>query len=133
MLNHLLEKAVSSTVNQPDILRCRDLIEEWSDERAKLEQRLPRKSQLALAMLDGSGEDDRVLIRGNSGNPGDSVPRRFLEAVDGEHSLALHTRSGRLELADRINDPSNPLTSRVIVNRIWHHLFGAWNCSEDDG
>jgi hypothetical protein len=53
------------------------------------------------------------------------VPRRFLEAIDGasqppwpEHS------SGRKELADRVLDPANPLTTRVIVNRIWHHLFG---------
>lgn len=38
--------------------------------------------------------------------------------------MAIETGSGRLKLAEHINDPSNPLTSRVIVNRIWHHLMG---------
>jgi hypothetical protein len=89
-----------------------------------------RPSETAMALLDGSPVDERVLIRGSHKAPGDVVPRRFLEAVDGPGPLVIATAdlpgpgSGRLALADRVVDPANPLTSQVIVNRVWHHLFG---------
>jgi hypothetical protein len=82
------------------------------------------RSRLAMAMLDGTSEDDHVLIRGNSSKPGDVEPRHFLTAITGNQPLAIEAGSGRLELAQQINDPANPLTSRVIVNRIWHYLIG---------
>ena len=73
--------------------------------------------------MDGNAENDHVLIRGSHQNPGPVVPRRFLEALGGD-SPGNETGSGRLQLAQAINDPANPLTHRVIVNRIWAHLFG---------
>ena len=96
----------------------------WADARKELRSRLPNESAIAVAMIDSTGEDDRVLIRGNSAAPGDVTPRRFLEAIDGGSPLKIENGSGRLQLAERMNDPSNPLTSRVIVNRVWHHLLG---------
>jgi hypothetical protein len=96
----------------------------WDEQRRELKQQRQVESRLAMAMMDGSPENDHLLIRGNSSNPGREVPRRFLAAIDGEAALAGSAASGRLELADRIADPANPLTSRVIVNRIWHHLLG---------
>ena len=82
-------------------------------------------SATAPAILDGNGIDQFVLLKGSASRPGELAPRRFLEAVDGPKQPAWPTHSsGRLELADRVLDPSNPLTSRVIVNRVWHHLFG---------
>ena len=75
-------------------------------------------------MVDGTGEDDHVLIRGNSSKPGDIEPRHFLTAIASDSPMKIHAGSGRLELAAQINDPTNPLTSRVIANRIWHHLMG---------
>ena len=101
-----------------------ELATQWFASREQLKQSVMNSSPLAIAMIDGSSEDDHVLIRGSSSNVGDVVERRFLEAIDGEQALEMQTRSGRLELAARINDPSNPLTARVIVNRIWHHLMG---------
>ncbi|MDB5294548.1 MAG: Planctomycete cytochrome, partial [Phycisphaerales bacterium] len=84
-----------------------------------------RPSATAMAMLDGSPVDERVLVRGSHKTPGDVVPRRFLEAVDGDRPLAGTTAgSGRLALAGRLVDPANPLVARVMVNRVWHHLFG---------
>jgi hypothetical protein len=77
-----------------------------------------------IAMTDGTPEDEWLLIRGNHKTPGDIVPRRFLEAIDGSAGSPTATGSGRLELAARLTDPANPLVSRVIVNRLWHHLFG---------
>ena len=87
-----------------------------------------KPSAAAPAMLDGTPFDERVLIRGSHKTPGEVVPRRFLEAVDGPEPLAPgngHAAgSGRLALARRVVDPANPLTGRVMVNRVWHHLFG---------
>ena len=82
-------------------------------------------SAIAPAILDGNGVDQPVLAKGSAARPGAVVPRRFLEAVDGVDQPAWPAvSSGRRELADRVLDPSNPLTARVAVNRFWHHLFG---------
>jgi len=83
------------------------------------------RSAIAPAILDGNGVDQFVLLKGSAARPGEVSPRRFLEAIDGAGQPAWPTlSSGRLELADRVLDPANPLTGRVAVNRIWHHLFG---------
>ncbi len=103
---------------------AQDLVRAWRQERTQLAAQIVRMSHVAPAMLDGTGEDDRVLIRGNSSKPGKVEPRHFLTAVSGDAPLPIKSGSGRLQLAERINDPANPLTSRVIVNRIWHHLLG---------
>jgi hypothetical protein len=66
----------------------------------------------------------RLFIRGNPGTPGDEVPRRFLEVLC-EGKPETFKTGGRLELAKAIVDPSNPLTARVWVNRVWMHHFGA--------
>jgi hypothetical protein len=82
-------------------------------------------SATAPALLDGNGIDQFVLLKGSAARPGELSPRRFLEAIDGANQPAWPKHSsGRLELADRVLDPANPLASRVAVNRLWHHLFG---------
>jgi hypothetical protein len=67
----------------------------------------------------------RVLKRGNPGTPGDEVPRQFLEVLSPARREPFKQGSGRLELARAIASPENPLTARVMVNRIWMHHFGA--------
>ena len=104
--------------------QLRRVVRAWRREREQAGAGIVRKSRVALAMLDGTGEDDRVLIRGNSSKPGEVEPRHFLTAISGDAPLPIKSGSGRLELAERINDPANPLTSRVLVNRLWHHLMG---------
>ncbi len=64
-----------------------------------------------------------VFLRGAPDKPGEIVPRRFLE-VFGARDYSGTPRSGRLELAEDLTRPSNPLTARVLVNRLWHHVFG---------
>ena len=89
-------------------------------------------SRRAIAALDGSAENEPVLIRGNHKKPGPEVPRRFLEAFEEPHLAAIVSRpdappehgSGRIDLAQAMADPDNPLTSRVLVNRLWHYHFG---------
>ena len=78
--------------------------------------------EFALALLDGPPENERVHIRGSHQKLGEVVPRRNLDALGG--NLAPKNSSGRLELARELTGPDNPLVRRVIVNRVWHHLFG---------
>ena len=66
----------------------------------------------------------RVFIRGNHHRRGDHVPRQFLRVVAGDGRKPFTNGSGRLELAQAIVDPANPLTARVMVNRVWMHHFG---------
>lgn len=86
-------------------------------------QDLPQPLRVTAA-LDGSGENERIFIRGNPRTLGDEAPRQLLVALAGEQP-AIHEGSGRLILAQQIANPNNPLTARVLVNRVWHHLFGA--------
>lgn len=72
----------------------------------------------------GPGIAQPVFVRGDSQHPGQAVPRRYLQTLSKPGELFTGAGSGRWELAQRIADPHNPLTSRVMVNRIWHHLFG---------
>jgi hypothetical protein len=93
--------------------------------RAELTARIRRASHTAPAMLDGSGVDEYLLVRGQSKTPGEIVPRRPLEALGGLELGAPEHGSGRFELARRLTDPErDPLLPRVLVNRLWHHLFG---------
>jgi hypothetical protein len=69
--------------------------------------------------------DAAIYIRGNPANPGPTVPRGFPRVLCGEDQPAIREGSGRRELANWLASPENPLTARVMVNRIWQHHFGA--------
>ena len=79
-----------------------------------------------MVMVDRPNPVEPVVFRrGVPGNRGDAVPRRFLQVlshVDGGDPF--RQGSGRLEMAQAIASPDNPLTARVIVNRVWQHQFG---------
>lgn len=76
------------------------------------------------SMADGNGLDENIFVRGNPKLIGENAPRRFLEAVDGKSRELFSVGSGRRELAERLLDSGNPFTARVMVNRVWLHLFG---------
>ncbi len=102
-----------------------DAIAPFVAEKARIAARIRQESRLALAIQEGSAVDENVFIRGSHKTPGEVVPRRFLEALAGPERLPVTSGSGRLELARQLTDPAtNPLVTRVIVNRLWHHLFG---------
>ena len=79
----------------------------------------------AMAVVDAPEmRPAHVFVRGNPNNPGEKVPPRFLSVFEGANPLPFTQGSGRLELAQKIASPDNPLTARVMVNRIWQHHFG---------
>ncbi len=88
---------------------------------------------MVLAVQDGEPKNLRVNIRGSHRNLGEEVPRRFLQILAGENHDPIETQqSGRLELARWIARADNPLTARVMVNRIWQGHFGRGLVSTSD-
>ena len=79
---------------------------------------------VAYAVAEGKAADAPVQLRGEPGRRGDVVRRGFLQVLGGQTLPADCKASGRLELAGWLTDPTNPLTARVMVNRIWQHHFG---------
>ncbi len=74
---------------------------------------------------DAQSKDLHVMIRGDVKRPGEIAPRRFLQSIAPEGSpWPVGAASGRSELAAAIVDPGNPLTARVLVNRVWGRMFG---------
>lgn len=85
----------------------------------------PQAAKVALALFDrASLVEPRVFRRGNPANKGDTVQRHFLTFLSEGSPQAFEQGSGRLELAQRITHPQNPLTPRVWVNRLWQHHLG---------
>ncbi len=102
----------------------RAIFDAYAARRKEIEETIPAPVR-ALAMLDGTAEREPIHIRGNHRTREErGVPRRVLTALDPTEAELSTRGSGRLELARRLVSPSNPLVSRVIVNRVWHHLFG---------
>ncbi|MDP6597817.1 MAG: PSD1 and planctomycete cytochrome C domain-containing protein [Candidatus Poribacteria bacterium] len=89
----------------------------------QLESALP-PDQRVVAMTDGNSRQMAVYTRGNPRNLAEPASARFLEVLAGSNTPYQTSSSGRLQLAEDIINPNNPLTSRVMVNRVWHHLFG---------
>ena len=81
------------------------------------------ESALAVSWGDVSGVDERVMERGKYSKPGEVAARGLPEAF-GYPVIAEAEGSGRAALAEQLADAGNPLTARVMVNRIWHHVFG---------
>ncbi len=80
----------------------------------------------AIAMRDVAPQDSAIHIRGEDTQLGEIVPRGFLSVIqDADTPRVNPQQSGRLELAQWIASPRHPLTARVMVNRVWQHLFGA--------
>ena len=107
--------------------------DEIQDELPKLQARIaelqvthPGAPPRAMVVNDApKPTDPRVFIRGNPGRPGKAVPRRFLEVLSGPDRKPFADGGGRLDLARAIARPDNPLTARVLVNRLWLNHFGA--------
>ncbi|MAD79755.1 MAG: hypothetical protein CMJ50_02765 [Planctomycetaceae bacterium] len=86
----------------------------------------PATTVLVMAVQDAADPSDTALrIRGEANERGDTIPRGVLTILTPEKEPEIESdTSGRLQYAQWITSPHNPLTSRVAVNRIWMHLFG---------
>src|SRR5207248_8548525 len=85
------------------------------------------KRPMAMGVVEEKAiEDTRVHVRGSVHNLGEPAPRGFLTvATYGSIPAIPKGRSGRKELAEWIASADNPLTARVMANRVWHWLFGS--------
>ena len=91
----------------------------------RLEAAMPEKYPFFHVISDKEkASNEHVRIRGNPSNLGEEVPRRFLSILSQSEPRPFTRGSGRLELAEAIASPDNPLTARVMVNRIWLQHFG---------
>ena len=85
----------------------------------------PKSPPRAMVMVDKAKPvNGTVFLRGNPGRPGKTVPRQYLELLANGPRRPFTDGSGRRELAEAIASPGNPLTARVMVNRVWHQVFG---------
>ena len=90
----------------------------------KLEKSLPEAPAMASAVNDGISVDQKVFVHGDYHNPGPAVPKQFPIVLAGESQPLVKKGSGRLEMAQWLTSPDNPLPARVMVNRIWQWHFG---------
>jgi hypothetical protein len=90
----------------------------------QLDEEIPRFRRAPAMAAEGAGFDAALQKRGQPSQPGDVVPRRYLEILAGVRQGGEATIDPRLALARSIAAPDNPLTARVMVNRVWSWLFG---------
>ncbi|QDS97654.1 DUF1553 domain-containing protein [Adhaeretor mobilis] len=122
-----LDQAIQRVGNGPDARRMRIGIEmRQANVRQKIsyyhEDGSPR--DFAMGVRDGDVLDIPLFVRGELKRPSDVVPRGFLQVLQQSSDPEISTGSGRRELAEWIASERNPLTARVMANRVWLHLFG---------
>ena len=103
----------------------RDQLRKLENAVTKWQAEAPGGPERAMVLEDlPNPVTPHVLKRGNPNNPGEAVPRQFVEILAGPNRRPFKDGSGRLELARAIASKDNPLTARVMVNRLWQHHFG---------
>ncbi|MCI0701476.1 MAG: PSD1 and planctomycete cytochrome C domain-containing protein [Planctomycetia bacterium] len=116
-----LKKAQADAKAKPDDKTLPKKVKELTAEVAKLKKEMPPPLPV-VHVVSGNGSGMKILIRGNPTAKGDDAPKGFLQV------LPSPTKSGseftRLDLANAIASKDNPLTARVIVNRVWAWHFG---------
>jgi hypothetical protein len=93
-------------------------------EYRKREGEIPIAQRVPGVVDDRSGHDSAFFPRGDHTKPEAAIPRHYLEVLHSNKAHYAKATSGRLQLAEEVTDPKNPLTARVMVNRVWHWLFG---------
>jgi len=112
--------------NRPAVKKILDEESKVRADLAELELYHPDVPERAMILVDSpKPKDSPLFIRGEAENKGELVPRQFLQILSPPNRVPFHNGSGRLELAIGIASDHNPLTARVIVNRLWLHHFDA--------
>lgn len=108
--------------NQAELARLEHEIKLQQQELEQWKSRSPYP--VAYGVSEGTATDARIQKRGEPDKLGERVPRRNLEILGAQGLAPQSTGSGRMELAQWLIDPNNPLTARVFVNRVWQWHFG---------
>ena len=103
--------------------KSRNRVRLLQTERRKLADQIP-ESTFALVGVDWNPRDSRIHVSGSHKNLGEVVPRGFLRVLANDNRVPIQWGSGRRALAEWLTSPQNPLTARVLVNRVWKHYFG---------
>jgi len=93
-------------------------------ELQNIKKTAPPEPPFACAVAEDQPVEQHVFLRGNPESKGDVVAKRFPTILAGEQQEPINKGSGRMELANWLADPKNPLPARVMVNRIWQGHFG---------
>ncbi len=105
--------------------RWKTYLSDMRGELKDLSAALPPQYAFAHIIKDNpQPRNEHIAINGVPENPGEEAPRAFLSILSKGDPVPFKEGSGRRELAEAIASPTNPLTARVIVNRIWQHHFG---------
>jgi len=133
---------IATTPNILSLIKTKSFCYAWQDKPNFLNNVIPGKyfrfveiNQLELTHAGGPGKamavadaetpkNSNIFLRGDRNKRGSVVSRQFLEILSGPNRVPFTEGSGRKELALAITSPTNPLTARVLVNRIWMHHFG---------
>jgi len=120
---HVSDGLIDDIYNRDN--RIRNRVRDMDRAITEFEASHPGAPRRAVVMLDKKDpRDSHVHIRGSASDSGPIAPRRFLEVLSGDNRPVFKNGSGRYELAQAIASRSNPLTPRVMVNRIWQEHFG---------
>jgi mono/diheme cytochrome c family protein len=116
--NQALDNYLYDAPVNAELVRLRNAAGAWLAQTATAPPRAHTLVEIAPA------PDARVLVRGNPQRPGRRVPRQFLAALSPGERRPFAPATARLDLARELVRPDNPLTARVLVNRVWQHHFG---------
>ena len=120
-------------LDQSGLAADKEKLANMQKELKELESKTAKRPNIIAAGEAKETGDIKIAIRGNVHNAGAKTPRRFIQVLhEGPLPKISPNSSGRTELAEWIASSSNPLTARVFVNRVWHHLFGAGIVSSVD-
>jgi hypothetical protein len=103
---------------------AKDQIAEIQSQLAGMKASSPPDPDMACAVVEGQPVDQKILVRGDYNNPGDDAPKAFPTILARPADPPIKTTSGRLELANWLANPENPLPARVMMNRLWGWHFG---------
>jgi hypothetical protein len=112
---------------EPEKLFTEEARAKWTGLKSELKtikDSSPPEPPFACGVAEGESVEQHVFVRGNHDSKGDLVPKAFPTILAGDQQPSIDKGSGRLELANWLADPGNPLPARVMVNRLWQGHFG---------